>query len=240
MNSENREKNGLNAFGRIIGIFSSPKETFVSIDQKPTWLVPFLVTVIIAIGLNFLVMNIGIQDQIAKMEAMGAPSDRIEAVETQMQGPMRYIQIVAIPIVTLIIWAILSGILLFGSTTILGGEAKFKKVFSVVAWSSLVSLLGGIIKTLLILSKGTIHGVSTSLAVLLPTPGLADNPSVFYRVLSKIDIFIVWQLLLWMVGLAVINRFTPKKAATFVIPLWIFWIVVSVAVGSALGPRFGQ
>ncbi len=240
MNSENKEKNGINALGRILGIFSSPKETFESIDQKPTWLVPFLITVLIAIGLNFLVMDIGIQDQIAKMEAMGTPPEQIEMVETQMQGPMRYIQIVAIPIVTLAIWAILSGILLFGSTTILGGNAKFKKVFSVVAWSSLVSLLGGIIKTLLILSKQTVHGVSTSLAILLPTPGLADRPSVFYRVLSKIDIFIVWQLLLWMIGLAVINRFTTKKAANFVIPLWILWILVSVALGSVLGPRFGQ
>ena len=128
MNSENKEKNGMNALGRILGIFSSPKETFESIDQKPTWLVPFLITVLIAIGLNFLVMDIGIQDQIAKMEAMGTLPEQIEMVETQMQGPMRYIQIVAIPIVTLAIWAILSGILLFGSTTILGGNAKFKKV----------------------------------------------------------------------------------------------------------------
>jgi hypothetical protein len=240
MSTEISEKNGMNIFGRLIGVFSSPKETFESIDQKPTWLVPFIITVIIAIGLNFLVMDIGVRDQIAKMEAMGAPSEQIEAVETQMQGPMRYIQIVAIPIVTLIIWAILSGVLLFGSTTILGGDAKFKKVFSVVAWSNLVTLLGGIIKTLLILSKGTIQGVSTSLAVLLPTPDLADGPSIFYRVLSKIDIFIIWQLVLWIVGLAVINRFTTKKAATFVIPLWIFWVLVSVAVGSMLGPRFGQ
>jgi hypothetical protein len=240
MSAEKSNKNEMSAFGRLIGIFSSPRETFESIDHKPTWLVPFLITVIVAIGLNFLVMDIGIKDQIAKMEAMGVPPERIDAVETQMQGPMRYVQIVAIPVVTLILWAILSGILLFGSNIILGGEAKFKKVFSVLAWSNLVSLLGGIVKTLLILSKGTVHGVSTSLAILLPTPGLADKPSVFYRVLSKVDIFIVWQLILWMIGLAVINRFTTKKSATFVIPLWIFWIVISVVLGNVLGPRFGQ
>ena len=240
MGAETNEKNEMGVIGRIIGIFSSPKETFQNIDQKPTWLIPFIITVVVAICLNFLVMDIGMKDQIAKMEARGAPSEQIDAVETQMQGPMRYIQIVAIPVVTLAIWAILSGVLMFGCNIILGGEGKFKKVFSVIAWSGLVTLLGGIIKTLLILSKGTVHGVSTSLAILLPTPGIADKPPVLYSVLSKIDFFIVWQNVLWIIGLAVINRFATKKAATFVIPLWIFWIVISVILGRILGPVFGQ
>lgn len=121
----------------------------------------------------------------------------------------------------------------------MGGETSYKKVFSIVAWSSLVALLGGILKTFLILSKGTGHGVVTSLAVLLPTPPLGHKASILYRFLSKFDLFTIWTLILWIIGLAVVYRFTTKKSSTFVLSLWAIWIVLSVTLGSVLGRGFG-
>jgi hypothetical protein len=122
----------------------------------------------------------------------------------------------------------------------MGGEAKFKKVFSVVAWSSLVGVLAGIIKTPLILSKGTLQGVTTSLAILLPTPEPGQSPSVLYQLLTKFDVFTIWTIALYCIGLAVIYKFTTKKSATLVISLWIIWIIISVALGSIFGGMLGM
>ncbi len=238
MSAEAKASKEMGIFGRIVGIFTSPRETFESIDRSPTWLVPFLITVIIVLVLQFLVMDIGIKDRLAAMEAQDISAERFEAAKAQMEGPMKYIQFVAIPVVTLILWAILAGILLFVGNTIMGGESKFKKIFSVVAWSSLVGLLGGILKTFLILSKGTTRGVVTSLAILLPTPEPGQS-SVLHRLLSRFDLFTIWVLILWIIGLAVIYRFTTKKSATLVLSLWAIWIVISVALGGILGGMFG-
>ena len=78
-NNEGKSTEELGPIGRIIGIFTSPRETFESIHRKPTWLVPFLICVIVTIILSFLVMDITIQDRIAMMQARGVPQEQIDA-----------------------------------------------------------------------------------------------------------------------------------------------------------------
>jgi hypothetical protein len=121
----------------------------------------------------------------------------------------------------------------------MGGETKFKKVFSVMAWSSLVGMVGQILKTFLILSKGTSRGVVTSLAILMPTPELGEKTPILYRFLSRFDLFTIWELIIWIIGLAVIYRFETKKSAMLVLSLWAIWVLISVALGGLLGGMFG-
>jgi hypothetical protein len=239
MAEEEKSVKDIGALGRIIGIFTSPGETFKSIDQKSMWLVPFLITVILTSGLSLYTMDIVMKDQIARLEARDLSEQQMEAARSQMEGAMKYIGVIIAPVGTLIVWSIFAGVLLFGCNTILGGEGKFKKVFSVVAWSYLVMVLGGVIKTFLIVSKGTSQGVTTSLALLLPMPGIGEKASLLYRFLSRLDIFTIWQIVLWIIGLAVVYRFSTKKIANFVLSLWALYIVIAVLIGSILGPSLG-
>lgn len=232
MNAEGTSTKEIGPIGRIIGIFTSPRETFESISQKPTWLVPFIVSVIFAIVFTFLAMDIVLKDQIALQQARGVPQEQIEMQTRIQEGPIKYISGVFIPISTLFIWVVISGIFLFGGNTIMGGETKFKKVFSVVAWSSLIGVVGGLVKTPIILSKGTSQGVTASLAILLPTPELDQGGSVLYRLLTRFDIFTIWTIVLYCIGLAVVYKFTTKKAATLVLSLWAIYIIIAVAFGS--------
>lgn len=238
MNAEKTSAKEMGVFGRIVGIFTSPRETFESIDQKPTWLVPFLIIVIVMIVLQFLAMDIAMKDRLADMQARDMPADQFERARDQMES-WKYVGFAFIPVGMLVVWVIISGILLFGGNTMMGGETKFKKVFSVLAWSGLIGLVGEVIKTLLILSKGTTRGVVLSLAFVLPTPELGQSPPVLYRLLSQFGLFTIWELVLWIIGLAVIYRFTTKKSATLVLSLWAIWIVISVTLGSVLGGIFG-
>jgi len=231
MAQTNPETSEMSALGRLTGIFTSPRQVFQSIDRKPTWLVPFLVTCVIAIALQFLLMDIGMKDQLARMGRQDIPAEQMEQIEARMQGPMKYLGIPFIPIGTLVVWAVVGGLLLLGSNSILGGNTTFKKMFSLVAWTSLIGIVGGILKSVLIYMKGTTRGVTTSLATLLPTPEVGETPGILYRLLSKLDIFTIWQLILWIIGLSVINKFDNKKSASLVIGLWIIWIVLSVALG---------
>jgi len=95
------------------------------------------------------------------------------------------------------------------------------------------------LRTYLVISNGTSFGVTTSLAILLPTPQVGESKTLLYRLLSRFDIFTIWTLVLWIIGLAVVYKFSTKKSATMVLTLWAIYIVLVVALGSLLGGIFG-
>jgi hypothetical protein len=233
------EKKEMGPIGRLIGIYISPKETFESIDRKPTWLIPFVILVVVVLAFQMLTMDIQLDYRLQMMEAQGVPSERIDLAQQQMQGPMKYIGLVMAPVGILVIWVIIAAIFLFFGKTIMGGDTSFKKVYSVIAWTGVLGILGMVVRTFLVLSKGAFHGVTTSLAMLLPTPPIGETGSLLYRILSKFDIFTIWQEILWIIGFAVIYRFTTKKSAIMVLSIWAVWIVISVALGG-LFQNFGM
>jgi len=239
MNSDSKEGKDMNVFEKIIGIFSSPRDTFVAIDNKPNWLIPFVIIVLVVIISQFLVLDIGMNDQIEAMKARGLSSDQIQTAQEHMQGPMKYIGFIFAPIIILIVWLILAGIFLFTGNTIMGGKAQFKNILAVISWSGLIGIVQAALRTYLVISNGTSFGVTTSLAILLPTPQVGESKTLLYRLLSRFDIFTIWTLVLWIIGLAVVYKFSTKKSATMVLTLWAIYIVLVVALGSLLGGILG-
>jgi hypothetical protein len=240
MNSEDHVAQEMGVLGRIVSIFVSPTETFRSLDLKPTWLTPYIILILAVTAAQFLTLDIQISDRLALMETQDIPPERMEAAQTQMQGPLKYIGIVIMPIVMPVVWVVLGGILLLTANMMIGQTeaVNFKKIFSLIAWSSLVSVLGIILATYITLSKGTAYGVGTDLSPLIGTPPMGEPKSLLYRLVSKLDIFTIWQLVLWTLGLSVVYKVTVKKAAVPVITLWIIWVAVSVTFGGMF-ERFG-
>jgi len=239
MSGSVNEKKEMSVLERVVGIFTSPKETCESIDQKPTWLVPFIIGLVVFLAFQFLTLDIQVNDRMAYLEAGDYTPEQMEAARTQIGGPAKYAGFIVGPIIMLVVWAVLSGIYLFVGNTIMGGESKFKKVFSVVAWTSLIGTASLIVRTLLVLSKGTNHGITTSLAILLPTPAIGEKSSALYRLLSQFDVFTIWALGLYIIGFAVIFKFTTKKSATFVLSLWAVYVILAVVLGGLFSGMFG-
>lgn len=242
MNPETTTPKEMGTLEKIVSIFISPTETFKSLDRKPDWIVPFVIVLILTLGMQYLTLDIQINDRLAMMEAQGGMSDeQLQAASAQMRGPMRYIGLITTPFAIPVVWVVLAGLLLLAANLTLGAEAevKFRKVFSMVAWSSLVSSLAIILLTALMLMKGTSLGVTTDPTPLLPAQPLGEPKTLTHRLLSKLDIFTIWQLILWTLGLSVFYRVAPQKAAIPVLSLWIIWIVVSVVAGGFLG-KFGM
>jgi len=129
---------------------------------------------------------------------------------------------------------VISAVLYFGGSVLLGGDALFKQVLSVFGYSSLVSIPALIVKVPLILVKKSVR-IQTSLAALMPS---GSDESVLFKILAKFDIFTIWQIALISMGLAVVYKFSTKKSATMVVAFWAVWIILSVAVSSLLKGRF--
>lgn len=225
----------MGAFSRIGNLFMAPAETFESIGKKPQWWVPLIIVVIIAVGLQLWLMDIGMQDRLAKLETRGLTADQMEMAQQRMQGPLRFVGLAVSPLFILVIWLVTAGLLLLGGNPVMGGKADFNQVMGVVAWSSLITTLGGILKSVLIFIQGTTHGVSTSLAALMPVPPIGEKPSILYDFLTKMDPFMVWQVALWGMGLAIVAKIKAQKGQIIAFSLWFVWIVVSIAFKQLFG-----
>jgi hypothetical protein len=125
-------------------------------------------------------------------------------------------------------------VLYFGGNILMGGETSFKKVLSVSCWSSMVAIPALILKTPLMLLKKSAQ-IHTSLAALMPA-GSEEN--FLFKILTHTDIFTIWQICLLSIGLAVVYRFSTRKAAGLVIGWYLFYVVVAVVFGMLTKGRF--
>jgi len=223
----------MGVFQQVIGIFTAPRETFESLDQKPTWIIPFVIGIIFFLIMQYFTLDIQVKDQIALLKTKDMSAERFEMAKSQMEGPMKYIILIAGPIVIPIVWAVFAGLFLMMGNLMIGNVAgvTFKKTFSIVAWTSLIGSLSMILMTFLIMSKGTSHGIAMDLSVVLPSLKLGEEQTVIYRLLSKFDLFVIWQIVLWSIGMSVAYKTTTQKAAMPIVVLWGIWIVISVALG---------
>lgn len=161
----------MSKFSKIINVFLAPRSTFESIDRKPDWIVPLLIVVIIAFVISFLIMPFALDRQFdmqrAKMQERGMSDEEIEnALElgrpiAEKVGPISAL------VVTAIFLVILAALLYFLGNIILGGKTTFKKIFSVVTYTSLIGSLGSLVLLPIMLSKRSVD-VHFSLATFMP------------------------------------------------------------------------
>ena len=212
MSEEATSGQEMSAFQKIIGIFTVPRQTFEAIDQKPTWFLPFIIGVIFFLIMQVLTIDIQMADRIAMLEAKDMPQAQLDAAKSGLTGPLKYVGLIAGPIVWLIMIVIMAAIFYVAGNLMIGGDSSFKKVFAIVCWSGLVGVISLILMTLLMLSKGTTQGIALDLTVFLDTPPIGEEKSTLYRIFSKFDIFTIWQIVLWIIGLAVTYKTTIKSS----------------------------
>jgi hypothetical protein len=139
-------------------------------------------------------------------------------------------QVIGTPIFFLII----VGIFYLLGNIILGGDTTFKKVLSIYCWSGLIMALASIVKTPLIVIKESMN-VSLSPAMLLSGEALG---TWYYSLLSKLDFFTIWFLIVFAIGFSVIYRFSRAKAFTAIGITWGIWVAISVILRDVFS-RFG-
>ena len=222
----------MGAVARIFGIYFSPRKTFEYLRTKPKWLLPFIIICLVALLSNYLAKDIAIQEQKERVQMSERLTEEqkdqyLERIEASASGWQSYIQLLATPVVIFIILAMVAGIFLFFGNMLFGGQASFRQMLSLNTHAGLVAVPGAIVKVPIMLAQGTTK-VQTSLAVLLSADA---EGTVLYRLLSKFCIFTIWEVILLIIGVSVIYRFSNGKSSTMVLILWAVWIIVSVALG---------
>lgn len=214
---------------KIIDLYFSPKEVFKQLNEKPDWVIPVVLALVVSLIFTMILLPKVILPEGSKkiLEMERLTEEQKEAAVAGLEGIRPYITTpIAVIVSTFFLIFIKAGIF-FLIFSLLGSRTVFKKILAVVSYSFLVGIPESIVKSILMLMKGSTK-VFTSLALL--TPNL-DFKSPVFRVLSRIDIFTIWNLSLISLGCAIIYKMNEKKTFLIVFGLWFLWLLLLLVLG---------
>jgi len=231
-----------NSFARIFGAIFSPKPTFASIVQRPTWVVPVILGCILFIAVVFAFTQRGgwpsfFQKQMADNSSVQqmTPEQRENMLEKQVKyAPIfGYFEGVVIPpVAALLTAAVLLGIFnLTGST-----QTTFKISLAIVAFAWSPWLIHGLLSILIIFLKdpATVdlqNGVASNVGAFLPE----GSSKWLTALLISIDIFAIWTLFLLAIGFSATNpkKLSIGKAFALAAIGWLVFVLIKVGLTAA-------
>ncbi len=239
------EKPQMNAVQRFFGVFFSPVATFKDIGRKPSFVLPLVVWIIVAVVATAVIMpkidfEASLQPKLEKYEGRmsDAEMERVIAMQEKAASIFGYVGAVIGPF---IISLVIAGIF-FAAVRIWKAGSTFSRVFSITVHAFIVQFIKSIIAIPLALRSEFLllddmqNLVQSNLSILLDreTANVA-----LYTLATRIDFFAIWTLILIIIGLSAVSKLTIKQSATISIILWLIYVAITVsvaAIGAAVMP----
>lgn len=147
-------------------------------------------------------------------------------------------------------WLVWAGALYLAGMA-LGGRSTFGQMFRMVVWVWLPYALRGLLKTIYILASGQLianPGLSGLVQETRPIGEIIAAPPslgqmVLVAFLSPIDLFLIWNLILLVVGVTVATRLPRRKAALVTLGVWLLLTTLSLLptlVGGLFARQMGM
>lgn len=232
-----------NTLQRIIGVLFSPGETFESIVKRPNILGPLLIFVIISV-LSAVAVAVKVDFDALAREAIDAnpniPADKAAGAIGMTKAIMK-VSMYASPILIVLVLVITAGVCLL-AFKMFGGEGDFNIAMSVTTYAWFPRLIRGILGAIVMLSKGSLSIYELQNPIMSNLGFLFDPKTqpVQYAMGSALDIFNIWSLVLLIIGLASMSKFSKAKSATIVIVLWLVVNLVSLIGPAMQAKRLNQ
>lgn len=234
---------GLSQVERVVDTFLAPSKTFTDILRSTSWWLPFLLAVLVSIGVTFaidkqvgfdrVVENV-LHDSPKQEEQMSSlPPDQRAGRLKGMAAGYKYVSY-ATPIIILIITAIGALVNWASFNFGLGARTTFAQMFCVWMYAALPRLLSGLLTLVTICFGGSPENfnlknpVGTNLAYYLP-----DSAPWLKAALGFFDVIGIWNLILLVIGTSIVAKVSRGKAAAVVVGWWVLLLVLSVVSAAA-------
>lgn len=227
----------ISGFGRVAGVFFSPKTTFADIARKPSWLLPVILmtilSIIVSVSMNqrvnwrqFMSQQIEKSPRAAQLSA--------EQKEQQIEGGAKITPIFVYVFGTLgpILFVLFFSLVMWGAYNLLGGaQATFSQSLAINSHAALPTLISSLLVLVVLFVKpvGTFD-VDNPLATNLGTFFPEDSAKWLIALGKSIDVFTIWALILTAIGYAAVNPRKLKGATPYMIAfsVWAFFTVIRV------------
>ena len=234
---------GLSQVERVVDTFIAPSKTFKDILRSTSWWLPFLLMLLVTLGSTVVVEKQVGWDRVSENQIHQNPKaeERLASLTPEQRAAQmhlsanitRYISycsfllvLLFVAIFALIYWASFN----FG----LGAKTTFGQMFAVCMYAGLPRLLTGLLSILTLLfgnsadSYDVRNPVGTNLAYFMPDSGPALKAA-----LSFFDVIGLWNLVLLIIGMAIVAKVSTGKAAAVVVGWWVLLMLISVGIAAA-------
>ena len=235
-----------NSINRIAGVLFSPKTTFASIAQQPTWLAPILLSCVVSLGLfgvygsrvgwqRAVERNIQNNPIAARQMDQLSPEQRQRSINAQVKifPYFFYGGAIAGPFIfTLLLAALFLGLFNLGY----GAHTDIKRSMGVVAYAFVPRILYALLGMLVIFLKDPSQVDIQNLLASNPGALLSPDTARWLMVLlTQIDFFTFWVMILLAMGYHALN---PKKvsfggAFAGIVGVWLVYVIVIVGFAAA-------
>jgi hypothetical protein len=229
------EEKPSSSFSRMIGVLFSPGRTFEEIARKPDWFVPALVIMVISVvSVIALVPHVDFESTYREaFEAQHMAADQQDKA-IRIASAFGKAAVYVSPLFAIGALAVVAAIYFLG-IRLLGGQGTFLQAFSVVLYSTMPRLLKGILGIPIAFTK---HGIKLQEMENIVRSNLSfltdfKTHPMQYAVLSALDAFAIWSLILAVIGLAAMSKLSKAKAAAIVIVVACLGLLVRVG-GAAM------
>lgn len=231
-----------NSLSRIIGALFSPKPTFESIVQKPTWLLPLVLIALLGLATTFLYgQHVGWRSFMAKQieespRTQNMPQDQKEQIIDQQTKYAPVFGYVAVIVFTFGGTVVIASVLLGAFNLVGGGSLKFKQSLAIASYASVPVIVTQILGILMIFIKdpATIDIrtlVASNVGAFMPD----DTSKALLSLCQSLDIFSFWIMALMGVGYSAANprKLSFGKAFSIVFVCWLIYVIAKVGLAAA-------
>ena len=232
----------------LIGVITEPSATYQDIartEGKNYWILPILISVAIGLITSFIFMSNNelkssvmdkqrqkmenqMNEKVSKGEMSAADKDKAIEQSSKFMDPngmffklIGYGGALVGPFLLLFIPSIfyLIGLKIFKA------DFVFSNVLNVVGLAYIIYAVGTLIGMVLSVVMGNMVTAGLSLVLKEDMVG----PKLF-QVVSKLDLFSIWEHIVITIGLSKIGKIEMMKSGIIVFGIWIVWILLSSVV----------
>ena len=218
----------------LITVLFSPGAVFERVRERPRFLAPAIVLAAAVTALTYVLLPFYRAAMAARMAEVAQQNPNAAAQAEKFQ----FIGLVFAPIGLFIGLLIAAGLLWVLVTVLAGGDAKFKTLLSVATYTAVPSVLLQVAGLIVLKMKG-VEAV-TAPEDLRPPLGLnlltPDATGFAGALLSGINPFAVWGMILTAIGIQVTHKTSKGAAYTVAIVAMLLGVLIG-ALFAGLGSR---
>jgi len=231
------------SLGRLLGALAAPVKTFRSIAERPTWGAALAALLIVTTAVGVLAnqridkndMRQMIQQRIEKSRGGQATPEQVDqavAMGEKINSVTRWL----IPVFAALVYLAIAGLFLAAFRFFGGSEIRYKTSFAVTLHGLLPGLVAALLTLPVILSREHLPLKQVQSGNLLASNLGAFAPdslgTAARSLLSSLDFFSLWSLLLLIVGYRIAAKVSTATAATVVVVLWALYVAVKVGMAA--------
>ena len=230
---------------RLFGVFFEPSKTFADIANRPSWLLPLALGILMSLGLTFLYgQRVGweriVRNQIESSSA--AQQLTPEQVTQRVEAGAKFAPVIGYvaPVIIGPLYCLLAAAIFTGLVSgVMSAPVKFKQAFAVVTFAGMVNVIVVILSCVTVFLKNPDDiDPQNPLVFNLGAFMDAEHTSKFLHSLAvSMDLFSFWSIFLLATGLKAAGRgkLSMGGALFAVVTPWATYVLIKSALSGVFG-----